>query len=499
MLTNIHWAIPEIFLSVATIGLLTYGVIMSKMGLKVSQLAKQNYLSVIALLLTGLLILEEMYFLNSPVVGSVSISLDLLSCSSYTLLIKLVLVLSSSLILLLGISSTIKEKMYEFEFSQLILLSTLGMMILVSSSDLIMLYLGIELMSLSLYVLAALKREGDHSTEAGLKYFLLGALSSGILLFGMVLIYTFTGETTFVGLNNYIWYGSDQGELVVGALFILISLIFKLGGVPFHMWVPDVYEGSPNIVTAYFAIVPKIATLGIMIVLLTGPFIGIFYSLQPLLIVCGVLSIVVGGVGALNQAKLKRLLAYSAISHVGFLLIGVATNTLFSIHATLIYILLYIVMSFSTFTLVLSLFKHGNYITQLSGLSRSNPILALTFAFVLLSIAGVPPLAGFYSKYLILLSALDSEMYLITFLAIMGSAISAFYYLRIIKWMFFKDTAYFHYKDIGDVIYPTQSTFSLSLLSSLVLGSTLFVILTFLLFPSPLLDFSLTAISSSLL
>jgi NADH-quinone oxidoreductase subunit N len=170
-----------------------------------------------------------------------------------------------------------------------------------------------------------------------------------------------------------------------------------------------------------------------MIVLLTGPFIGIFYSLQPLLIVCGVLSIVVGGVGALNQAKLKRLLAYSAISHVGFLLIGVATNTLFSIHATLIYILLYIVMSFSTFTLVLSLFKHGNYITQLSGLSRSNPILALTFAFVLLSIAGVPPLAGFYSKYLILLSALDSEMYLITFLAIMGSAISAFYYLRIIK------------------------------------------------------------------
>jgi NADH-quinone oxidoreductase subunit N len=177
---------------------------MSKMGLKVSQLAKQNYLSVIALLLTGLLILEEMYFLNSPVVGSVSISLDLLSCSSYTLLIKLVLVLSSSLILLLGISSTIKEKMYEFEFSQLILLSTLGMMILVSSSDLIMLYLGIELMSLSLYVLAALKREGDHSTEAGLKYFLLGALSSGILLFGMVLIYTFTGETTFVGLNNYI-------------------------------------------------------------------------------------------------------------------------------------------------------------------------------------------------------------------------------------------------------------------------------------------------------
>ena len=265
------------------------------------------------------------------------------------------------------------------------------------------------------------------------------------------------------------------------------------------MWVPDVYEGAPNIVTAYFAIVPKIATLGILIILLNGPFLGIFVELQPILLISGVLSILVGGLGGLNQGKLKRLLAYSGISHVGFLLIGVGTNTLMSLHATLIYIILYIIMSFNTFAFVLNVFKHGNYISQLSGLSRSNPILALTFGFILLSIAGVPPLAGFYSKYLILLSALDSGLFLISFLAVIGSGIAAFYYLRIIKWMFFKDSSYYHYKDLGDVLYPVQNNLHINFIGSIIMGGSLFIILTFLFYPTPLLNLCMTGLSSSLI
>lgn len=499
MLNNINWVLPEIFLSLVSVGLLWYGVIACKFGGKVGETLKINKLSVLGLFITGLMLIDSYVELLELGVSSVSISLDLLNCTEYILLIKIILVFSSSLIILLGNESTYKEKMYEFEYSQLILLSTLGMMIVISSSDLLMLYLGIELLSLSLYVLAAIKRNREHSTEAGLKYFLLGALSSGLLLFGMALVYTFTGETGFVGLSNYIWFGSNEIELVIGVIFIVISLIFKLGGVPFHMWVPDVYEGAPNIVTAYFAIVPKIATLGILIILLNGPFLGVFVDIQGIILFSGILSIIVGGIGALNQGKLKRLLAYSGISHVGFLLIGVGTNTLMSLHATLIYIILYIVMSFGTFAFVLNVFKHGNFISQLSGLSRSNPILALTFGFILLSIAGVPPLAGFYSKYLILLSALDSGLFLISFLAVIGSGIAAFYYLRIIKWMFFKDSTYYHYKDIGDVLYPVQNNLHINLVGSLIMGVSLFIILTFLFYPTPLLNLSMSALSSTLL
>lgn len=496
MLNNIYWALPEIFLSIGIVGLLWYGVIASKLGKKVSRLIEINYISIGLLFITGILVMNTS---DNLIDSSVIISLDLLVVNDFTILVKLVLLMSSIIVLLLGIECIVREKLYDFEFPILILLSTLGMMLLVSSTDMIMLYLAIELLSLSLYVLASAKRNREHSTEAGLKYFLLGALSSGLLLFGMALVYTFTGETTFVGLSSYIFYADWQPELVAGGLFIVISLIFKLGGVPFHMWVPDVYEGSPNIVTAYFAIVPKIATLGILYTLLTGPFLGIFNYLQPLILISGVLSIIWAGVAALNQAKLKRLLAYSAISHVGFMLIGLGTGTTFSIHATLVYILLYIIMSFNTFAFLLSVFKHGNFITQLSGLSRINPVLALSISTLLLSIAGVPPLAGFYSKYLVLLSAFDAELYFIAFLAVMGSAISAFYYLRVFKWIWFNDSTYFHYKDIGDVLYPVTNNKHVSFISSIIMGSSLFIIITFMIYPNWLLDLSLTTISSGLL
>jgi len=424
MLENINWILPEVFIAITATVLLGYGTILSKLGSQVSQLTKINWLTIITLLFSAVLLVEQLGFVSS---NQVIVGGGFLVANEFIIGIKLILVLSSALVLTLGLKSQVEDKMLDYEFSQLILLSTLGMMLLVGSGDLIMLYLAIELLSLSFYVLASIKRHSQHSTEAGLKYFLLGALSSGLLLFGMALVYAFTGATSFVAISEFLWYSSDSTEILIGCTFIIIALLFKLAAAPFHMWAPDVYEGSPTIVTAFFAIVPKIGTLGVLILLLTGPFLSLFNELQPIILFSACLSLIVGSVGALNQAKMKRLLAYSAISHIGFLLVGLLPNSLLGIHACFVYICLYIVMSFNTFAFVLANFRHGNFITQLSGLSRQNPILAFTFAFTLLSIAGVPPLAGFYSKYLVLLQAVNNEFFGVALIGIICSCIAGFY------------------------------------------------------------------------
>lgn len=496
MLENINWILPEVFLAITATVLLGYGTILSKLGSQVSQLTKINWLTIITLLFSAVLLIEQLGFVSS---NQVLVGGGFLVANEFIIGIKLILVLSSALVLILGLKSQVEDKMLDYEFSQLILLSTLGMMLLVGSGDLIMLYLAIELLSLSFYVLASIKRHSQHSTEAGLKYFLLGALSSGLLLFGMALVYAFTGATSFVAISEFLWYSSSSTEILIGVTFIIIALLFKLAAAPFHMWAPDVYEGSPTIVTAFFAIVPKIGTLGVLILLLTGPFLSLFNELQPIILFSACLSLIVGSVGALNQAKMKRLLAYSAISHIGFLLVGLLPNSLLGIHACFVYICLYIVMSFNTFAFVLANFRHGNFITQLSGLSRQNPILAFTFAFTLLSIAGVPPLAGFYSKYLVLLQAVNNEFFGVALIGIICSCIAGFYYLRIIRWMFFKHDLTFHLKDIGDALYPSNTNVSVSLVQSLILGSTLFIILTFLVYPAPFLTFSQSIIFSSLI
>jgi len=496
MLENINWILPEVFIAITATVLLGYGTILSKLGSQVSQLTKINWLTILTLVFSSVLLIEQLGFVSS---NQVLVGGGFFVVNEFIIGIKLILVLSSALVLTLGLKSQVEDKMLDYEFSQLILLSTLGMMLLVGSGDLIMLYLAIELLSLSFYVLASIKRHSQHSTEAGLKYFLLGALSSGLLLFGMALVYAFTGATSFVAISEFLWYSSESTEILIGATFIIIALLFKLAAAPFHMWAPDVYEGSPTIVTAFFAIVPKIGTLGVLILLLTGPFLSLFNDLQPIILFSACLSLIVGSVGALNQAKMKRLLAYSAISHIGFLLVGLLPNSLLGIHACFVYICLYIVMSFNTFAFVLANFRHGNFITQLSGLSRQNPILAFTFAFTLLSIAGVPPLAGFYSKYLVLLQAVNNQFFGVALIGIICSCIAGFYYLRIIRWMFFKHDLTFHLKDIGDALYPSNTNVSVSLVQSLILGGTLFVILTFLMYPSPFLIFSQNILLSSLI
>jgi NADH-quinone oxidoreductase subunit N len=312
----------------------------------------------------------------------------------------------------------------------------------------------------------------------------------------MGLLYGYTGETNISNIGAYIWYTPELNQIKIGALFLIIGLLFKLGSAPFHMWLPDVYEGAPTIVTAYFAIVPKISILLTLINLLTIPFIGIWYTLQPIIIISTILSIIIGSIGAINQGKIKRLISYSAISHIGFIFIGIIPLSLYSIQATIIYVLIYIILSLNTFTILLSLNQY-NYISQFSGLSRSNPILAFTFAFTLLSIAGIPPLAGFFSKYLVLINVIDNGYYLIAFIAVIGSAISTFYYLRIIKWMFFKDSMFFYWKDLGDIIHPLN--LRINFISSIVLGVTLWIILTFLFYPKILTSFIFYILSTSLI
>jgi len=536
-LDNIFYLIPEIFLSLSIVFLLGYGAICTKWGnLKeqgdklrhdgfipkgdfgcggkarlVSELKNITYLSILAIFITIWLVgltksaPRSLTDLVQDDKFSIDIGNGILGIDNYSIIIKSICLLTGALILLMSLSIYEKkdEKLIDYEYSQLILMSILGMLLLISSRDLILMYLSIETLSLSLYVLAAIRRSGQYSTEAGLKYFILGALSSGLLLFGSSLIYIITGLTEFESISNYIWL-SETSEigLSLGAAFIIMALLFKLAAAPFHMWAPDVYEGASTIVTAFFAIVPKIAVLSLLITLIYGPFLGIFENLiQPIIIISGLMSILVGSIAAINQTKIKRLLAYSAIAHMGWILIGLGVGTLMSIQATLIYIVLYILMSINSFAFVISYFKGygNNYITQLSGLSRKEPILAITFSLCLLSIAGIPPLAGFYSKYNILLALIDEKFIITSILGIVLSVIGSFYYIRIIQWMYFNNSSDYIIKDLGDIVYKQTDTgvnSTIGLNQSLILGSSLFFILTYLIYPNPLVILTFDGISN---
>lgn len=473
MLTNIIFLIPELFLGIVTCIVFGVGCFLTKFEGKVSQVKKINILTALSFIFTVILF----SYLPSD---NTLICNDLLISNDIIIIIKSILLISSAIILILP------NNIYNYEFSQLVLLATLGMMLLISSNDLIMLYLSIELISLSSYVLATIRIKSQHSTEAGLKYFLLGALTSGLLLFGMTLLYAFTGETNLVNIANIIWYTQYETQISFAILFIFVPLLFKLAAAPFHMWLPDVYEGSPTIVTAYFAIVPKIAILFTLINLTLNIFIPLQKFIIPLFITTAIASLFVGAIGAINQSKIKRLIAYSAILNIGWILIAFIPLSLQSLQAVFIYIILYIIMSINLFTLLLNFNQH-NYITQFSALSRYNPLLAYTFAFTLLSIAGIPPLAGFFSKYLVLFNAIQNHYSLLAFIAIIASAISTFYYLRIIKYIFFKHSQFFYYKHLNDLIYPLNNNININFTSSIILPITTWFIITFFFFPDTLL------------
>ena len=354
--------------------------------------------------------------------------------------LKILALLGSAAAIAMSIDYARREAQERFEYSVLILLSTLGMLMLISAADLIALYLGLELMSLPLYVVAASHRSSLRSTEAGLKYFVLGALSSGMLLYGASLIYGFTGTVSFAGIAR----AAGQGGigLIFGIVFLFAGFCFKVSAVPFHMWTPDVYEGAPTPVTAFFAAAPKVAGIAMFVRVAVMAFPGITSQWQQIVVFVSLASMALGSFAAIGQRNFKRLMAYSSIGHMGFALVGLAAGTSEGVQGVLIYIAIYITMTLGIFAVILSMRRTTGMvesIDQLAGLARTHPTMAFFLAMLLFSMAGVPPLAGFFAKFYVFLAAIKAGLYLLAVLGVVTSVVGAYYYLAIVKLMYFDE------------------------------------------------------------
>jgi NADH-quinone oxidoreductase subunit N len=356
--------------------------------------------------------------------------------------LKILAFVGSAFAIVMSLDYLAVEKQEKFEYAILILLSAVGMGMLISAADLIALYLGLELMSLALYVVAASNRDSIRSTEAGLKYFVLGALSSGMLLYGCSLIYGFTGTVSFAGIAK----ASSQGGigLIFGLVFLFAGFCFKVSAVPFHMWTPDVYEGAPTPVTAFFASATKIAAMAMFVRATVSAFPGIVPQWQQIVVFVAIASMVLGAFAAIGQRNIKRLMAYSSIGHMGFALIGLAAATAEGVQGVLVYMAIYLAMTLGTFAVILTMRRGEGMVEQISdlaGLARTNPTLAFVLAMLLFSLAGIPPLAGFFAKYYVFLAAIKAGLYALAVIGVLASVVGAYYYLQIIKVMYFDDPA----------------------------------------------------------
>ncbi len=462
---NLELVLPEIFISLSIMFLLILGVFK-----KDSSKLIQN-ISLIVLLITAVIIFNETLGINEMTLFNNSVIIDYLSS-----FMKIITLLAAFLVLVISSNYLKSLKIFKIEYSILILSSVLGMMIMISSNDLIVFYMGLELQSLALYVLATFNRDEIKSSEAGLKYFVLSALSSGLLLYGCSLIYGFTGSTNFDVIASQL--NSNEYVLTFGIVFILVGLAFKISAVPFHMWAPDVYEGSPTSVTLFFTMVPKIAALTVFIRFLYVPFLNLIDQWQMILIFLSIASMVFGAVAAIGQTNLKRLVAYSSISHVGYALAGIATGSNEGIQSSVIYITIYILMNLGLFSCLLMLKRNNVYyeeIDDLSGLSKNHPLLSLSLLIILFSLAGIPPLAGFFAKFYIFKSVLEQSMFFLAIVGLLSTVIAAFYYLRLIKIMYFDKE-----KEKYDTDHGLWLKFSL--------GASTVLILIYFIFPSQLIE-----------
>ena len=464
-MTNLALVFPEIFLSLSIMFLLILGVFK-----KNSSKLIQN-ISLIILLITSVITLNETLGIQETLLFNSSVVIDYLSS-----FMKIVTLLAAFLVLVISSNYLKTLKIFKIEYPILILSSVLGMMIMISSNDLIVFYMGLELQSLALYVLATFNRDQLKSSEAGLKYFVLSALSSGLLLYGCSLIYGFTGSTNFNIIANQL--NSNEYAITFGIVFILVGLAFKISAVPFHMWAPDVYEGSPTSVTLFFTMVPKIAALTVFIRFLYVPFLNLIDQWQMILIFLSIASMLFGAIAAIGQTNLKRLIAYSSIGHVGYTLAGVATGSNDGIQSSVIYITIYILMNLGLFSCLLMLKRNNKYfedIEDLSGLSKNHPLMSLSLLVILFSLAGIPPLAGFFAKFYIFKSVLEQSMYFLAIVGLLSTVVAAFYYLRIIKIMYFDKE-----KEKYDTDHSLWLKFSL-------MFSTLLILIYFI-FPSQLIE-----------
>ena len=428
MMNNINIMLPEIFLSLSIFSILMIGVFIKKSFNLIFNLTSIIIIVTISIILTNPNN-EEKIFLESFTRDAFSNYFKIL------ILVSSLFVLNSSKIFI------VDNKLDKFEYPIIILLSILGMFFMVSSNDLILFYLGLELQSLSLYILASIDRDNLRSTESGIKYFVLSALSSGLLLYGCSLLYGFTGSTNFELIASQL--NKENTGAVFAMVFILVGLAFKVSAVPFHMWTPDVYEGAPTSITSYFAVVPKVAGLALLIKFMFIPFSKILLEWQTIIIFISIASMILGAVAAMVQKNFKRLLAYSSIGHIGYALAGVATGAVSGYQSTIVYISIYVIMNIGAFSCLYLLKKDGQYkenISDLSGISKKNPLLAISLLIILFSLAGVPPLGGFFAKFYVFVSVLEKEMYALAIIGLLTTVMSAFYYLKIIKTIYFDDS-----------------------------------------------------------
>ena len=352
---------------------------------------------------------------------------------------KVTILLSAAAVLVMSQDYMTRRELLRFEYPILVTLSVVGMMVMVSSADLITLYMGLELQSLALYVIASIRRDSARSSEAGLKYFVLGALSSGLLLYGASLVYGYAGTTQFAGILSTVQDGVPLG-LLFGLVFMLAGLAFKVSAAPFHMWTPDVYEGSPTPVTAFFATAPKVAAMALIARLVQDAFGGIPGQWGQVLAALAVVSMFLGAVAAIGQRDIKRLMAYSSIAHMGYALIGLCVGTAYGVQATMIYMAIYVTMNVGTFAFILSMERDGRPVSDIAGLNqfaKKEPLKALAMLVLLFSLAGVPPMVGFFGKFYVLKAAVDAGWVWLAVAGAIASVIGAFYYLRIVYFMYF--------------------------------------------------------------
>jgi NADH-quinone oxidoreductase subunit N len=357
---------------------------------------------------------------------------------------KVLTLFGSAVAIVLSVHFMKRTTIARFEYAILIMLASTGMMMMISANSLIALYMGLELQSLALYVVAAIDRDSSRSSEAGLKYFVLGALSSGMLLYGASLIYGFTGSVAFPQIAAAISASGSSLGVVFGLVFIIAGLAFKVSAVPFHMWTPDVYEGSPTPVTAFFAAAPKVAAMALFIRVMVGPFAGVVPDWQQILVFVSIASMVLGAFAAIGQSNIKRLLAYSSIGHMGFALVGLASGSSEGVRGVIVYMMIYLIMTLGVFACVLAMRRKGRHVEEiadLAGLARNDKGLAFVLAMLMFSLAGIPPLAGFFAKYFVFLAAIKAGLFTLAVIGVVASVVGAYYYLRIVKIVYFDEPA----------------------------------------------------------
>ena len=430
---TLSFAIPELMLVIGAMVLLIVGVYLGDAS------ARQISIGATVLLLAALIVTAM-----TPVGAAHSIFGGAFRIDAFATFSKVLIYAAAAFAILMSDRYLAGEKLGRFEYPVLIVLAAFGMSLMVSATDLIALYMGVETQSFALYILAAFNRESRRSTEAGLKYFVLGALSSGLLLYGASLIYGFTGSTQFSEIARVAALGGEHTGLVVGLVFLISGLAFKVSAAPFHMWTPDVYEGAPTPVTAFFAAAPKLAAMALFARVMVTPFPAILSDWQPVIAMIAVASMAVGAFSAIRQANIKRLMAYSSIGHMGYALIGLAAATSQGISSVLIYMAIYIAMTTGTFACILMMRRRGGLtenIADLAGLAKTNPPLALILSILFFSLAGVPPLAGFFGKWYVFVAAVEADLVWLAVVGAVMSVISAYYYVRVVWIMWFNDPA----------------------------------------------------------